>query len=126
MTTWSPAAVSMSSTTRSRPWWGSVIVVEPLPNWIDVGEPGGVNCHAADAGERLEVDVETPAEAQVEGLGTVNVGDREGRDLELLGGGGGSDLVSELPWWSWLALHWLGGGGCGCEQNCSPCAGRGR
>src|SRR4051794_7473752 len=40
----SSRAATMSSTTRIMPSWGSVIFDEPLPNWIDAGEPGGVNC----------------------------------------------------------------------------------
>ena len=109
----SSRAASMSSTTRNRPWRGSVIVFDALAELDRGGGAGRRELDAARSRAGLEVDVETPAEAQVEGLRAVDVGDRDGGDLELLGGGGGGERLVVVSLLSCVLLMVTLRGGCG-------------
>ena len=74
----------MSVTTRWRAWYdpGSASV-SPVPMVIEHAEPGGVSCTTRNVVAGAVVDVAVEAGLLVEGLGPVDVADRQHHELEL-------------------------------------------
>ena len=86
----SARAASTSSTTRNRP------CADPgtpsVPRCMEHGEPGGRQLRRAPA-VTFEIGVEPPPQPLVETLGAIDVGHRNGDDLELsIDGRGGGGL----------------------------------
>jgi hypothetical protein len=65
---------------------------------------GWSELHRARVLVGLEVDVETPSQTLVEGLGAVDVGDRQRRDLSLIGTAATPDASVAVLWFSCVVL----------------------